>query len=304
VDSDLELNPTIGRHIVVALGQGALDLNGALRGFQGAAEFDEKSVADGFDFHSVKVGKDFAQQAAMFFEQLEAELVVALGQRAVAHHVGEHNGGELALLGVFGRHERIKSETAQNETANPRRSAVSGPDHRRRCRWLEYRPCFAEGIVRSTGTEDHPGVMVFPPLAWLVGAVVSGVVHWILPVRMIMRYHLSLLLGIVLAMTALALILWAVLIMKMAGTNVPPSKPALTIVRNGPYRFTRNPMYLGLCLLQVALGFFLNDWIPLLFAVLLALLLHYGVVLREEKYLEAKFGDQYLALKRNVRRWM
>jgi protein-S-isoprenylcysteine O-methyltransferase Ste14 len=92
--------------------------------------------------------------------------------------------------------------------------------------------------------------------------------------------------------------------MKKAGTNVNPAEPALTIVRGGPYRFTRNPMYLALCLLQVALGFFLNDWITLLFVVPFALIMHYGVVLREERYLTAKFGEPYLELKRAVRRWL
>ena len=63
-------------------------------------------------------------------------------------------------------------------------------------------------------------------------------------------------------------------------------------------------MYLALCLLQVALGFFLNDWITLLFVVPLALIMHYGVVLREERYLTVKFGEPYLELKRAVRRWL
>ena len=92
--------------------------------------------------------------------------------------------------------------------------------------------------------------------------------------------------------------------MKAAGTNVHPSEPSLTIVRGGPFRFTRNPMYLALCLLQVALGFFLNDWITLLFVVPLVLIFHYGVVLREEQYLAAKFGEPYLQYKSQVRRWI
>lgn len=62
-------------------------------------------------------------------------------------------------------------------------------------------------------------------------------------------------------------------------------------------------MYLSLSLLQVALGFILDGWIPLLFAIPLALILHFGVVLREESYLEGKFGEQYLSFKRRVRRW-
>ncbi|PYJ39457.1 MAG: hypothetical protein DME84_01595 [Verrucomicrobia bacterium] len=86
--------------------------------------------------------------------------------------------------------------------------------------------------------------------------------------------------------------------------NVDPGKPALAIVRGGPFRFTRNPMYLALCLLQIALGFFLNDWITLMFVVPLALIFHYGVVLREERYLTAKFGEPYLQYKREVPRWI
>lgn len=62
-------------------------------------------------------------------------------------------------------------------------------------------------------------------------------------------------------------------------------------------------MYLALCLTQVGLGFLLNDWVTLLFLLPLALVLHFGVVLPEESYLEAKFGEDYRALKRAVRRW-
>ena len=156
----------------------------------------------------------------------------------------------------------------------------------------------------TTDDNDNPGVIAFPPLIWLVGAVISSLVHFFLVRVPIMSYRACLVCGIVLAVVAPALALSAVITMKKAGTNVHPSEPALTIVRGGPYRFTRNPMYLALCLLQVALGFFLNDWITLLLVVPLALIFHYGVVLREERYLTAKFGEPYLELKREVRRWI
>ena len=110
--------------------------------------------------------------------------------------------------------------------------------------------------------------------------------------------------GIVFIILAPTLALSALVTMKTAGTNVHPAEPALALVRDGPFRFTRNPMYLALCLVQIALGFFLNDWITLLFVVPLALILHYGVVLREERYLTAKFGEPYLQYKREVRRWI
>jgi protein-S-isoprenylcysteine O-methyltransferase Ste14 len=150
---------------------------------------------------------------------------------------------------------------------------------------------------------DNPGVIAFPPLIWLLNAVISVLVHLVIRVPM-MRYNFCLVFGIVFIILAPALALSAFRTMKAAGTNVHPSDPSLTIVRGGPFRFTRNPMYLALCLLQVALGFFLNDWITLLFAVPLVLIFHYGVVLREERYLTAKFGEPYLQYKSQVRRWI
>jgi protein-S-isoprenylcysteine O-methyltransferase Ste14 len=156
----------------------------------------------------------------------------------------------------------------------------------------------------TSDEKDNPGVIAFPPLIWLVNAVISALVHFFLIQVPIASYRISLVGGIVLVILAPTLVLSAVVTMKKGGTNVNPAKPALAIVRGGPYRFTRNPMYLALCLLQVALGFFLNDLITLLFVVPLALILHYGVILREERYLTAKFGEPYLELKREVRRWL
>src|SRR4029453_11519244 len=150
---------------------------------------------------------------------------------------------------------------------------------------------------------DNPGVIAFPPLIWLVNAVISIVVHLFIQMP-IMRYRICLVCGIVFIILAPTLALSALRTMKAAGTNIHPAEPALTIVRDGPVRFTRNPMYLALCFLQVALGFFLNDWITLLFVVPLVLIFHYGVVLREERYLTAKFGEPYLLYKRDVRRWI
>src|SRR5437868_8855492 len=153
-------------------------------------------------------------------------------------------------------------------------------------------------------SSDNPGVIAFPPFIWLAHAVISTLVPFLLIQLPIMRYGISLVCGIALIILAPTLALWALITMKAAGTNVHPAKPALVIVRDGPFRFTRNPMYLALCLVQIALGFFLNDWITLLFVVPLALIFHYGVVLREERYLTAKFGEPYLQYKREVPRWI
>jgi len=151
--------------------------------------------------------------------------------------------------------------------------------------------------------QDNPGVIAFPPLIWLVNAMISVLVHLFIRLA-IMSYRICLVCGIAFTILALTLALSGFITMKTAGTNILPSEPALTIVRNGPFCFTRNPIYLAFCLLQVALGFFLNDWITLFFVVPLALIFHYGVILREERYLTAKFGKPYLEYKCEVRRWI
>ena len=151
--------------------------------------------------------------------------------------------------------------------------------------------------------KDHPNIIAPPPLIFFGCALASWLLQHLFPLR-VMSYSLSLPIGIALACVAGSLVVWAALIMKERGTNVRPDRPSQTIVTSGPYRFTRNPMYLSLCLLQLGLGFILDGWIPLLFIIPLALILHFGVIVREEQYLESKFGEQYSVLKKTVRRWV
>src|SRR5437588_10384168 len=109
--------------------------------------------------------------------------------------------------------------------------------------------------------EDHPRIVAFPPLLWLIGATASVLVHFFVFSIRILPQPFALILGIVCLLAGPSLALPALLTMRAAGTHANPAKPALLIVRGGPYRFTRNPMYLALCLVQTAIGFFLNGWI-------------------------------------------
>src|SRR6476620_99416 len=153
--------------------------------------------------------------------------------------------------------------------------------------------------------KDNPRVIAFPPFIWLASAIISTLIHFfVVHLPITTNYRVCLVCAIALIVVAPALALSALFTMLGAGTNVDPAKPALTIVRGGPFRFTRNPMYLALCFLQIALGFFLNDWITLLFVISLFFILHSGVVLRAAQSLAAKFGEPYLQLKREVRRWL
>jgi protein-S-isoprenylcysteine O-methyltransferase Ste14 len=82
-------------------------------------------------------------------------------------------------------------------------------------------------------------------------------------------------------------------------TNVPTT----ALVTRGPYRFSRNPMYVSLTLMLVGVGVAANSWWILLMVVPVLVVMHVGVIVREERYLEQKFGQLYRDYKASVRRW-
>jgi protein-S-isoprenylcysteine O-methyltransferase Ste14 len=92
--------------------------------------------------------------------------------------------------------------------------------------------------------------------------------------------------------------------MTRAGSNVPTSMPTTTIVDTGPYRFTRNPIYLAMMLALAGLAIAFDSLWILLTLVPFALVIGYGVVAREEAYLERKFGEAYRRYRARVRRWV
>ena len=92
--------------------------------------------------------------------------------------------------------------------------------------------------------------------------------------------------------------------MTWAGTNVPSKLPTTTIVDTGPFRFTRNPIYVGMMLGLIGLAIAFNSLWLLMTLALFALIIRYGVITREEAYLERKFGDVYRRYRARVRRWL
>ncbi len=92
--------------------------------------------------------------------------------------------------------------------------------------------------------------------------------------------------------------------MKSQGTNIDTRKPATALVTTGIYRLSRNPLYLSLFCVQISLALFLGAFWILLMVVPFALALYHGVVKREERYLEQKFGRAYLDYKARTRRWL
>jgi protein-S-isoprenylcysteine O-methyltransferase Ste14 len=155
-------------------------------------------------------------------------------------------------------------------------------------------------------TRDHAGVIAPPPLIALAALALGLALDWLAPLFVIatlMSFWVRVVVGVVILAGGLALPILARRCFIAAGTNVEPWKPVVRVVTTGVYRYVRNPMYTGLMLLVggIAIAFAL-DW-TLVMVLPLALVLRNGVVLREERYLERKFGDEYRSYKASVPRW-
>jgi len=143
------------------------------------------------------------------------------------------------------------------------------------------------------------GVRIFPPAIHLVAIAIGFLLQWAVPIRISgMRIPGFLLLAI-----ALGLIVWTAILMSRAGTTPNPTRPTTALLIGGPFRFTRNPMYLAWELIVIGVGLAANAPWVMVMAVPAALLTRRLVIDKEERYLESKFGTEYLNYKSRVRRW-
>jgi protein-S-isoprenylcysteine O-methyltransferase Ste14 len=153
-------------------------------------------------------------------------------------------------------------------------------------------------------TTDTAQVIVRPLLAWGFAVIAGFALNWLVPLRFLPVDLAAGWLGATGFLLALGLFAWAIVTITRAGSNVPTNQPTTTIVESGPYRFTRNPIYLGMFLGLIGLAIaFDNLWL-LTMLVPFALVIRFGVVVREEAYLERKFGDAYRGYRSRVRRWL
>jgi protein-S-isoprenylcysteine O-methyltransferase Ste14 len=145
--------------------------------------------------------------------------------------------------------------------------------------------------------------IVRPPLVYL-GAIALGLLlHFAWPVRLV-SHAVGGPLGGTAVFVAVALFLSAVRTFRTAGTPVPGNRPTTTIVRTGPYRFSRNPIYLAFSLLQLGVAVWVNSLWLLVTLIPAVALMSFVVIPREEQYLETRFPSDYLPYKASVRRWL
>ncbi len=145
-------------------------------------------------------------------------------------------------------------------------------------------------------------IPVKPPLIYLLSIVTGLVIQIIFPVKILPS--LAIVLGLVLIAVGLALNVWSDRLFGEANTAVNPDITPTTLVTSGVYQYTRNPMYLGLTLLQIGIGLALNNIWLLLILVPTLFIMTTQVIQREETFLKAEFGQAYLEYKAKVRRWL
>lgn len=154
---------------------------------------------------------------------------------------------------------------------------------------------------------DAAAIRVLPPLIPLGIVVLGAVLQLVFPLnvgfelRTPMRYWIG---GLIVAGAILGLGLWSFVLMRASGQNEDPRTPTTRILERGPFRISRNPMYLQMVLVCLGLSIaFWNLWLLLLTPVCGVLLQRLAIV-HEEAYLERKFGEAYRGYKDRVRRWV
>ena len=150
---------------------------------------------------------------------------------------------------------------------------------------------------------DNPGVIAPPPLIY-AGALSAGLLANrryripFLPRRLARTLGLSMVVG------GLAVGFLGSREMRRAETNLDPYKPTTAVATGGPFRFTRNPLYLSMVLIYLGISALVNGLAPILLLPLVQRLMRRGVIEREERYLERKFGDEYIEYKVGTPRWL
>jgi len=154
------------------------------------------------------------------------------------------------------------------------------------------------------GTQtDSAGVLIPPPLIYLAGLIVGYVVGIAFPVTML-PFVPSLILGVIVLLAGLTIALLAITTFRRHRTTTLPIRPATELVQDGPFRFTRNPMYVSFGILYIGIALLLDSLWGLFLLIPVILVINFYVIAKEESYLTRKFGDEYRNYMTKVRRWI
>jgi protein-S-isoprenylcysteine O-methyltransferase Ste14 len=155
----------------------------------------------------------------------------------------------------------------------------------------------------GTAGPDTPGVIAPPPLIYLAGLAIGFLLEALLPSADLPDW-LALPVGSALVIAGVALAVSFVRAFRRAHTPVNPGEETRAIVSSGPYRLSRNPAYLGMALAYAGTAVLTGALWAFASLVPTLLLINRAVIAREERYLERRFGEEYVRYKRRVRRWL
>lgn len=150
---------------------------------------------------------------------------------------------------------------------------------------------------------DTAGVRVPPPLIYFGFLVVGLVINYLAPFPFLPA-NVTLIVGIPLMAVGLLSGFLTIATMIRSGTSPDLDEPTKAIVTSGPYRFSRNPIYISFALIYLGIAAAFNALAALVFLPVALVVIDRSVIVREEKYLEQKFGEEYLSYKERVRRWV
>lgn len=158
-------------------------------------------------------------------------------------------------------------------------------------------------MATSPAPSQSAGVRIDPQLIYLIPLIVGLPIGRWRPLPIVPAW-LGTPLGVALIVLGIAVLAAAVRLFKSGRTSIQPWEPSTALLTSGLYRFSRNPIYLGYTLLYLGAACWLNSAWPFLLLPVVFGAMHRLVIAREERYLESRFGSEYLAFKRRVRRWL
>jgi len=151
--------------------------------------------------------------------------------------------------------------------------------------------------------KDRVNVTIKPPILFLAFLILGVALRFIIKFPIFSQSAIGYVTGGLLIILGVLLAGWAVKTFKKLGETPHHGKPIHKIVDSGPFKFTRNPMYLSLTFIYIGLSMIINTYWLLLLLPIMLIVLYYGVILREENYLKRKFKEEYLSYRSKVGRW-